>query len=86
MLLDPGYRLGPYRERVLMAVSIDTEGGFYAGRPQPLFAAPVPLDYVTRNRYVPAPNGQRFLLIKPVGSEDQSITIVLNWAAELASP
>ncbi len=68
----------------MMAVSIQTEPTFRAGRPEVLFegsyrATPVPagLQY-----YDISPDGQRFLMIKREREEAQ-IHVVLNWFEEL---
>ncbi|MFB3141670.1 MAG: TolB family protein, partial [Acidobacteriota bacterium] len=68
----------------MMAVSIQTEPTFRAGRPEVLFegsyrTTPVPagLQY-----YDISPDGQRFLMIKREREEAQ-INVVLNWFEEL---
>jgi Tol biopolymer transport system component/predicted Ser/Thr protein kinase len=72
-------------DRELMAVSIDTDSGFHAGRPVSLFRAPVPANIVTRNRYVPSADGQRFLMVEAARSDFQPTTVVVNWTAEVES-
>ncbi|MFO7652326.1 MAG: protein kinase [Candidatus Krumholzibacteriia bacterium] len=68
--------------REIMAVDVDAGPGFQAGRPRRLFPADLPLQLVTRNRYVASPDGQRFLLLKQGMGGAGPITVVLNWAAE----
>ena len=56
--------------------------GFEAGRPQPLFRAPITGDITTyRNHCAVAADGQRFI----VDSADrrEPITVVVNWTALL---
>ena len=71
-------------DATLMAVDIaSTPSRFVAGRPKPLFAARVRAVVWTRNEYVVAPDGQRFLFAQSVEeSGPPAITVVLNWAAE----
>ncbi|HEU5349992.1 MAG TPA: protein kinase [Terracidiphilus sp.] len=67
----------------LMAVDVDTtSAAFHAGIPKELFQTQlVPLSY-WRNIYVPSADGQRFLMITPLGQTKQEpITVVLNWQA-----
>jgi Tol biopolymer transport system component len=72
-------------DRTLMSVEISTDPDFRPGTPQPLFTAPVGPDPVVRNRYVAAPDGQRFLCVSPHGADPLSaISVVINWPAELA--
>ncbi len=70
-------------DRRLMAVDVETDPDFRAGRPRMLFAAPVPEDVVTRNRYVAAPDGERFLLVRVPDPGPEPVTAVLNWTAEV---
>ena len=70
----------------MMAVDIATQPSFSAGKPRMLFEGP----YVTTGRTVPeydvAPDGQRFLMLKPVeqaGAAPTQINVVLNWFEEL---
>ncbi|HLJ77851.1 MAG TPA: protein kinase [Acidobacteriaceae bacterium] len=69
----------------LMAVDVDTtSAAFQAGIPRELFQTQlVPLSY-WRNIYVPSPDGQRFLMITPVGKgKAEPMTVVVNWPAVL---
>jgi Tol biopolymer transport system component len=70
----------------MMAVDIAAQSGFSAGTPHMLFEgkyepAPVPGD-----NYDVSPDGQRFLMVKPVEQEQAAptqINVVLNWFEEL---
>ncbi len=68
----------------MMAVSIQTEPTFRAGRPEVLFegsyrTTPVPAGTQYYDIY---PDGQRFLMIKREQAPAQ-INVVLNWFEEL---
>ncbi len=67
----------------LMAVDVEaTARGLTVGPPRALFSTLVPLE-PTRNSYVVARGGQRFLFANPVQQRRPApVTIVLNWAAE----
>jgi serine/threonine protein kinase len=67
----------------LFAVDIKaTAAGVDHGAPRVLFAAPLAPE-IRRNRYVPSPDGKRFLVVARSQQEGQPIHIVLNWAAAL---
>ena len=68
----------------LMAVDIEaTSRGLTVGPPRALFSTLVNPVEITRNSYVVARGGQRFLFANPVRESGPApITIVLNWAAE----
>ena len=67
----------------LMAVEIRAGGDFQAGVPQALFPVRV-RPGAPRNKYVPFLDGQRFLVVAPLGRDAMSpTTIVLNWPASL---
>jgi hypothetical protein len=67
----------------LMAVEIRTEGGFQAGVPRALFPGRFETG-LARNRFLPASDGQRFLVVAPLGRESMTpTTVVLNWHSEL---
>ncbi len=67
----------------LMAASISSEGGLTAGVPALLFNTRITLSAAT-SQYVPAADGQRFLVITQEGDSAPSpLTLVLNWDAEL---
>jgi serine/threonine-protein kinase len=76
------YRSG----RKMMAVEIATQPGFTAGRPLVLFEGdyvPTPLQFPD---YDVSPDGQRFLMLKPIEQEAAAptqINVVLNWFEEL---
>jgi serine/threonine protein kinase/Tol biopolymer transport system component len=73
-------------EQKLMAVDIKAGESFQAGVPHPLFQARVQPITNVRNHYLPTGDGQRFLLLAPVGRESLvPTTVVLNWNAELGS-
>jgi hypothetical protein len=57
--------------------------------PSPRFDAPValfqllPASRRAHNHYVPAPDGQRFLVVRPGTSGRHGISLVLNWRSRL---
>jgi hypothetical protein len=67
-----------------MAVEVSSSGDvLQAGLRKTLFAGRYDTENA-RKRFVPAPDGQRFLLVSPLGREAMTpTTVVLNWAAEL---
>ncbi len=70
-------------DQKIMAVEIRSDGGFQAGVPKVLFTGRFESG-VARDRYLPTSDGQRFLLVSPLGREAMSpTTVVLNWAADL---
>jgi Tol biopolymer transport system component len=67
----------------LMSVPIDSGATFSAGTPQALFQARLQL-ITARGHYHPAPDGQRFLTLAPLGRDAiLPMTVVLNWTAGL---
>ena len=72
----------------MMDVDISTEGEFVAGKPRQLFEGSYALaggGYVRAN-YDVSPDGQRFLMLKPVQHKPAPLTqinVVLNWSDEL---
>jgi Tol biopolymer transport system component len=70
-------------DQKLMAVPVTTGATFEAGTPKALFQ--VHLDTGTsRTRFVPAGNGDRFLLVATPAREAMApTTVVLNWMADL---
>ncbi len=75
-----------YRTRDgMMVVPVGTDSGFLAGTPEVLFTG----SYAVRNgrMYDIAPDGQRFLMIKPAetteGGAINDVVLVLNWFEEL---
>jgi Tol biopolymer transport system component len=70
-------------DRSLMAVDVNAGASFETGAPKRLFATQV-IGYAAPNRYVVAPDGQRFLINSPAGEINQTpITVVLNWTSAL---
>ncbi|MBI4480546.1 MAG: PD40 domain-containing protein, partial [Acidobacteria bacterium] len=60
--------------------------GFSAGKPHMLFEGPYLPPPATSNYYDVSPDGQRFLMLKPVdspASASTQINVVLNWFEEL---
>ena len=70
----------------MMAVDITAQPSFSAGKPRMLFEGQYqPSPFVYEN-YDVSPDGQRFLMLKPVESGDAAptqINVVLNWFEEL---
>jgi serine/threonine-protein kinase len=70
----------------LMAVEVDTKAGFSAGNPKTLFEGPYLPTTASLPFYDVSPDGQRFLMLKPVESQTPpptQINVVLNWFDEL---
>jgi eukaryotic-like serine/threonine-protein kinase len=70
----------------MMAVEITTEPGFSPGKPKVLFEGKYVPTPGTFPNYDVAPDGQRFLMLKPSQSEEAAptqINVVLNWFEEL---
>jgi eukaryotic-like serine/threonine-protein kinase len=70
----------------MMAVDIATQPGFAAGKPRMLFEGPYEPAPITNPNYDVSPDGQRFLMLKPVEQEQAAptqINVVLNWSEEL---
>jgi hypothetical protein len=70
----------------VMAVAIDTESGFSAGNPRMLFEGRYLPTATSFPFYDVSPDGERFLMLKPVASEGSAPTqihVVLNWFEEL---
>ncbi len=65
----------------LMAVDVRAVGAtFQAGVPRALFEANLDPRTTVRNRYIPSPDGQRFLMIAPAEQAGPTpLTVVLNW-------
>jgi hypothetical protein len=69
-----------------MAVGVDTKSGFAAGKPRRLFEGPYLPTAGSFPYYDVSPDGQRFLMLKPVESQTSAptqINVVLNWFEEL---
>ncbi|MFI5184643.1 MAG: protein kinase [Vicinamibacteria bacterium] len=73
------YYLAPNAK--LMVVPVEKGPGFTTGTPQALFQARfAPL--VARGLYRPTPDGQRFLILSPLGRDAmQPATVILNWTS-----
>jgi serine/threonine-protein kinase len=70
----------------MMAVDITTQSGFAAGNPRTLFEGRYEPAPITNPNYDVSPDGQRFLMVKPVEREQAvptQINVVLNWFEEL---
>jgi eukaryotic-like serine/threonine-protein kinase len=70
----------------MMAVEIATQPGFAAGNPRMLFEGQYVLFPAAGPNYDVTPDGQRFLMLKPVEqaqSAPTQINVVLNWFEEL---
>ena len=67
-------------DNMLTAVEVTNSRTLQAGRPQPLFRAPV-LDGLTgyRNVYVPTADGKRFLI--KAALRQQPISAIIRWLA-----
>jgi hypothetical protein len=65
-------------------VAVRTEGGFEVGNPTVLFDARVVLPETTFRHYAVTGDGQRFLLLAPMGEEKPASTaVVVNWMSTL---
>jgi Tol biopolymer transport system component/tRNA A-37 threonylcarbamoyl transferase component Bud32 len=70
-------------DQKIMAVEIRPDGGFQAGVPRAIFAGRFESG-IARSKYQPTADGQRFLLVAPLGRESMTpTTVVLNWSADL---
>jgi eukaryotic-like serine/threonine-protein kinase len=70
-------------DQKLVGVEVTIGDTFQAGVPKPLFIARVQAGRA-RNKYLASADGQRFLLVAPLGREAMTpTTVVLNWFAEL---
>jgi serine/threonine protein kinase len=70
-------------DQKLMAVEIRGGDTLQAGIPRALFQGRVHIGNA-RNKFLPAPDGQRFLFVAPLGRESMTpTTVVLNWFAGL---
>ena len=73
-------------DRRLMVAAVDAGTAFNAARPESLFETFVPLSGITddRNNYVPAADGQRFLVNTLANAGiSQPLVLVVNWANDL---
>ncbi len=69
----------------MMAVEVTTQPGFSAGKPRLLFERHYLPTPATFPNFDVAPDGQRFLMLKPSEQEQAAtqINVVLNWFEEL---
>jgi eukaryotic-like serine/threonine-protein kinase len=70
----------------MMAVDVTTQPSFSVGKPRMLFEGPYMPTPSTFPDYDVSPDGQRFLMLKPVeqtGAAPTQINVVLNWFEEL---
>ncbi len=70
----------------MMAVDIDAQPGFTAGKPRVLFEGRYEPPPGTSPNYDVSPDGQRFLMVKPSEAGETAptqINVVLNWFEEL---
>jgi hypothetical protein len=73
-------------DRKLMSVAVRTTRGFAADVARPLFDTTLSgttTAVVGQYQYDVTADGQRFLLIQPVGSASAPMTVVVNWTAIL---
>jgi Tol biopolymer transport system component len=70
-------------DQKIMAVDIGEKDGFQAGIPKPLFAGRFETG-IARDKYLPSPDGQKFLVVGVLGRESITpITVVMNWLGDL---
>jgi len=70
----------------MMAVDVDTQPSFAAGKPRVLFEGRYEPTPATFPNYDVSPDGQRFLMLKPSEAGEAAptqINVVLNWFEEL---
>ena len=74
-----GDRLFYRTDRQVVAIEVMGDGRF--GMPQPLFEAPVVGGFM--RAYDVAPDGERFLMLRPASGFRSQLHVILNWATEL---
>ena len=67
-------------EAALYACELRPGAGIEIGRPQKLFS--LPEEWST---FTPAPAGDRFLLLRPIGSRSPALVLVDSWRAQLGA-
>jgi Tol biopolymer transport system component len=70
----------------MMAVDVATQPSFTVGKAHVLFEGPYQPSWTSAQNYDVSPDGQRFLMLKPVESTEAAptqINVVLNWFEEL---
>jgi len=73
-------------DRRLTSVDVDMGPPIEFGIPRKLFDAPMPRNYLTRNRYFATADGKRFLMLTLLDrGRVPPTTVILNWAADLAN-
>lgn len=73
-------------DRKLTAVCVHPGTDFSAGSPQPLFQTRLPLTVFLKG-YDVAPDGERFLLNRPLDdSTGGAVTVVVGWNPSLSAP
>ena len=76
-------------DRKIMAVELSLGGDAQVGAPKTLFSVRVPANGISDNRsqYIPAPDGNRFLVLATADEkQDQPAVVVLNWPAMGGAP
>ena len=67
-----------------MAVDVKAGATLEPGVPQKLLSTTLAVEHPTFDQYAVTADGQRFLVLVPVGDASSSpITVVLNWTAGL---
>jgi serine/threonine-protein kinase len=66
------------RGRELMSVRVETERAFSAGAPTVLFSDPHYTGSGVHRQYDVTPDGQRFIMVRPVGAGRQSRLILVR--------
>ena len=67
----------------LLAVRVESEGGFRAGRPEELFRGAFMADNFGNPAYDVTADGQRFVMVQGQSSNQNHLFVVLNWFEEL---
>ena len=72
-------------DRKMMSVEVNGEGAsFERGTPRFLFDVHIPSFNTPQAQFAVMPDGQKFLIAKPVGEDTSApITVVLNWTSDL---
>ena len=69
-------------DRTLMVAAVETTPDFRVRSREVLFEGPY-TQWVWHSNYDVDPNGERFVMIKPVEEQSIRLTVVLNWFEEL---
>jgi Tol biopolymer transport system component len=71
------------RDQQLFSVDVNAKSGSIEhSRPKSLFTAPLAVE-IRRNRYLPSPDGKRFLVVTQADQGGRQTNIVLNWRSVL---